>query len=318
MRLSMPYLQRSCFSLGLRIAALIAALQASYTTASAIFTKEQQCLNAFPVYYLLALHICLNQDSHGTRWQEVTLSAQTIKNCCGLAAHCVTSAMTSIETSTAQEIAIERYFSNLKRPYRGTPSVRDCTQGTARAVLQQTRSLQGVTAEQLDAVPHQQRDPLTPEVIAKCSSKACATAIKFMSLICVDVTADEVVHKFTKWYDKKGSKFFGASSSHVPAEDMADELDFEQFVELDDDAVDEGVAHSCSNIVHAVQDRAAVREEVAELYKGLRGDAKESEIATANAGVNADAQDTQAMTQYTQTPSIPTYSNTSYRHPINI
>ena len=200
MRLSMPCLQKSCLAMGLHVAAFLSALQASFTTASSAFSKRQQCLNAFASFYLLALHVCFNQLKYGSRWQQFSLSSQTIRNCCTLAAHAVTGSLTQIDAAMTQEIGIERYFSSLKRPYRGAPSVRDAVQGTARCVLEQMRRLRGVTTEQLESAAAPAPEPLTPDEVSKCSAQACAAAMQFFAFISVDLSVHEVVAEFAKWY----------------------------------------------------------------------------------------------------------------------
>eukprot|EP00439_Symbiodinium_sp_Y106_P029643 s1297_g3.t1 len=138
--------------------------------------------------------------------------------------HAVTGSLTNIEAANAQEHGIEHYFSTLKKPYRGSPSVRDCVQGTARAVMHQMQSLRGVTAEHLQGVvqtPHS-REPLTPEEVLKCGSRACAAAIQFWAFICVDESVDEVYYTFNKWFQAKGRAFFGAAVSEEGGEDFLD------------------------------------------------------------------------------------------------
>ena len=63
----------------------------------------------------------------------------------GLAGHAVHASMAGAEPRCIQELGIERYFSAIKAPYRGSPSVKDGVFGAARHQLQEVKELQAVS-----------------------------------------------------------------------------------------------------------------------------------------------------------------------------
>ena len=304
MRLSQPYLHRSCMSIGLHVAAFVAALQASMTTASKGFSKVQMCENSFSVHYLLALHVCFNQHVFGNKWQGHSLSAQTVKNCCMLAAHGITAALTDIEPCTTQELGIETYFSLLKQPFRGAPSIRDCVQSTTRAVL---KTMKAMTQQPTTEPAREDRMPLSAEAIATCGARSLLASIQFFTFLCVNQTADEAYYIFNKWFETKGAKFFGGVVEAGP-EDFVDLAFEEPGGEQQEVCEAAEVAHEKDfNTVQAVADRASMTEEVAELYDEIQQDtapAAESmdEAPTAGDPLNifgppdADAGDKQPFT----------------------
>ena len=129
--------------------------------------------------------------------------------------------------------------------------------------MHQMQSLRGVTAEHLQGVvqtPHS-REPLTPEEVLKCGSRACAAAIQFWAFICVDESVDEVYYTFNKWFQAKGRAFFGAAVSEEGGEDFLDSA-FEDPVAGHTEVCEAlEVPHEADcRLVQSVADRASVSE----------------------------------------------------------
>ncbi|CAE7632210.1 unnamed protein product, partial [Symbiodinium necroappetens] len=239
-RLCPPYLERSAFLLGQHMLSLVAALICSCTTASKAFSKYEHALNALTAFYMLCIHIAQNKDCHRQDWQRWTLSLTTLRNTLALTGFAVHASMTEVEPCNVQEINIERFFSAIKAPFRGSASIRDMIQGEAQHHLSQIRQLDRL-ADSARGVPEhvspQSRDPMTMEQLQQCSKEALAASLQVMAWATVDGSCDDLWYATNHWFNEHAASVFQSSVDleqddndfDIHDEELADaELDGEQ------------------------------------------------------------------------------------------
>ena len=262
-RLTPPYLGRSCLLLGQHLAALVSALLASATTASPAFSKKEHCLNGMTAFYLLCLHTACNQATYKDEWQKHSLSVPTLRNTMGLAGHAVHASMAGAEPRCIQELGIERYFSAIKAPYRGSPSVKDGVFGAARHQLQEVKELQAVSDASLaKAEPaHSEREPLSLDDVKKCSGLACANAIQLMAWATEDGTTEDIFYILNHWFKNHSQALFRGILEYDQCEEL--EVEAEEIIDNElDGEVSTSDAQGRLQLLMAVHDRAAAEEEV--------------------------------------------------------
>ncbi|CAE7395576.1 FEN1, partial [Symbiodinium sp. CCMP2456] len=269
-RLTPPYLGRSCLLLGQHLMALLSALLASATTASPAFSKGEHCLNAMTAFYMLCIHVACNQHKFKDEWQRHSLSVPTLRNTMGLAGHAVHASMTAVEPRFVQELGIESYFSAIKAPYQGSPSVKDGIYGAARHQLKEIKELQTLSDAALakGEPVHEQREPLSLDAAKKCSGHACANAIQLMTWATEDGTEDSLFWILDKWFKERSQTLFRGILEY----DQAEELEVEA-QEITDDELEGELSKSDAQrrmeLLMAVHDRAAAEEEVQKHLRDL-------------------------------------------------
>ena len=165
-------------------------------------------------------------------------------------------------------------------------------QGTARVVLQQMRKLQGLSAERLASVQHTDRcrQPLDAATISKCSVGALNVSIKFFTCLSIDSTYDEVADIFDKWCKKKGHQFFQVVTAEEssPEDFILEELGCQEMSDY------LGVPHEAEcQLIQAVQDRAAVQEELSQMHREMEQDDAAPKPAADVQEVEAEKQDSE-------------------------
>lgn len=191
LRLNIGSFKKDWDDWGVRLHALVAGLFQSGWTSASVFTQEQQQHNLFSCYFLVLLNV-MHQQSKGGRWEDRFLPAQTVKNVLALCGHGILgNLMDAGFPDLRTEIPIERGFSEVKRPYRGMPTTKDCILGTHLHHLRQLRSLHKKPSPIKPVSPP--RKPLTMARAEVLANDALSAACEFQRCITLrDTTAKEL------------------------------------------------------------------------------------------------------------------------------
>ena len=263
-RLSPPYLERSAFLLGQHVMSLIAALICTCSTASRAFSKYEHALNAFTAFYMLCVHVAQNMDCYRQDWQRWTISMTTLRNTLALTGFAVHASLTEVEPCNVQEIYIERFFSAIKAPFRGSASVRDMIHGEAQHHLSQIREL-GSLADSAKGLPdhssRESRDPMTMEQLERCSKQALAASLQVMAWATVDGSCDDLWYVTNRWFNDHAAAVFQGSVGLERDDDDFDIHDEELAdAELDGEQPNDASAAARLGLLQKVFDRAASQE----------------------------------------------------------
>ena len=284
MLLSPPWIGEGWSSLGAHVMSLLAGLFVSATTGSVGYTKAEIAENAFSGYYFLLLIVAGNEKRFGAAWKPRCLAEATVKNGCALAHYCVVSSLTGFEPRFLQEIGIERHFSALKMPFRGSPSLKDYLYGNMALNSRQARKLQGMSAQDLQKYNStKDREPLSMEALKLLSKKGCASAVQLYSCISDSLSATDAYGMLRQWWSDRGQQFFRS----LRPDALEDEDLHPDVVEL----LQGELPNANAEILQTLEDRAKISEEIIEVLETENRPAEASATALVSSCLGPGAVD---------------------------
>lgn len=157
-------------------------------TCDGLYDLQDACHQTFVGYYMLLMMLNQCHLAHGDHWSRHFLPKTTLKNLLFVAAHFILSC-TSWDAGLAwrpcarTEAAAEHFFSHIKRPFRGQPSIKDGLLGTHHRHMQQCRESSEFQSRKRKGATV---SPLSMAELAAVSEKAFHHAANFVSWISVD------------------------------------------------------------------------------------------------------------------------------------
>ena len=183
-RLNMQHACRDFDDWGVRIHAMIGGLFQSGWASASGFSQAQQQENLFTCYYIVLLQVMWQCEKGDGKWESKFLPSQTVKNVLGLCGHGILgNLMDAGFPDYRTELPIEQAFGEVKRPFRGSPNLKDCILGSHLHHLRQLRSL----SKNPSPVPEPAalRQGLTKEHTVELAKHGFRSACIFQSLITI-------------------------------------------------------------------------------------------------------------------------------------
>ncbi|CAE7658027.1 abcB2 [Symbiodinium sp. CCMP2456] len=264
---------------------------------SAILTRQTPAVtfaNACCAYYLICLHVSENMRRFGGRHKDFSLPSITVRNLAQMLAHTMLACLThetgnAWDLSCRQERVCESHFSRIKRPYAGTPSIRDGVYGT---VLEHLRVYkQSLKSKWPDPAP---REGITMQQATELAARAMQDACFWQSFLSKSRSAQTLRHDLEHWFQTSGKRLLTGlgADSEDECEEAAEGL-VEDWVEelIPDEEEDEQEAEA-GQLLQACDAHVEIKEQITTL---------QSELA---ASAPADALDEDLVTPSVETVSI--------------
>lgn len=264
-RLNPGLLQGQWSDGGMSLAILLDCLMMSAWAGSASLSRAEVALNSFTCYYWVCINLADSRDKNTD-----FLPVQTAKSICELCGHAILGCWKwSKEAAFApcyrEEMIMESLFSKMKKPFRGSPSLKDAIHGCSACHLEQWRNCPPKVDDSKTC-----SSALEMSELSKIAKQGLRDAVDMQAFVSIDRTPSAVLKDFSSWWSKEGQKLLtsdlGPSSAEIDEEALwAVEMDVTLTdVPPTDIAPPPAEDVDSASTLLAAEDRVALMHEVAD------------------------------------------------------